>query len=115
LRANLGEMYVFASFRPIVDFLSAATTAVVLVAGAYLYSGASLSLGTLVAFISLVAMFYSPVQDIAEKYTMLQSAMAGAERIFSLLDTDERISDDSALAQAPEVLGRIEFHDVHFS
>jgi ATP-binding cassette subfamily B protein len=53
----------------------------------------SLSLGALIAFIYLVRMFFSPVADIAEKYTLLQSAMAGGERVFRLLDTEEGIPD----------------------
>jgi ATP-binding cassette subfamily B protein len=103
----------------------------------------SLSLGVLVAFINLVGLFYSPVMDIAEKYTLLQSAMAGGERVFALLDTDERIPDTGTRAieepgesenGAPSsggrngrsgrnggwgakslVRGRVEFRDVSFS
>lgn len=115
LDANLGEMYVFATFRPLVDFFSAFTTAVVIAAGAYLYANASLTLGGLIAFISLVAMFYSPVQDIAEKYTLLQSAMAGAERIFTLLDTDERIPDVLPSGEFSYIRGHVAFHSVSFS
>ena len=115
LAANIGEMYVFASFRPLIDFLSAVTTAVVIGAGAYFYLGSSISLGVLIAFINLVAMFYSPVQDISEKYTMLQSAMAGAERIFKLLDTDERIPDLPKSERPSPIAGRIEFKSVRFA
>ena len=115
LDANLGEMFVFATFRPLIDFLSALTTAVVIIAGAYFFLGSSITLGILIAFINLVAMFYAPVQDISEKYTMLQSAMAGSERIFKLLDTDESIPDKAALAQPNRVGGRIEFDSVRFS
>jgi ATP-binding cassette subfamily B protein len=93
LKANLAEMYVYAIFRPIIDFLSVLTTAVVIAIGANFVLNLSLSLGVLVAFINLVGLFYSPVMDIAEKYTLLQSAMAGGERVFALLDTDERIPD----------------------
>ncbi|MDR1586600.1 MAG: ABC transporter ATP-binding protein/permease, partial [Treponema sp.] len=93
LKANLAEMYVYAIFRPIIDFLSVLTTAVVIAVGANFVLKLSLSLGVLVAFINLVGLFYAPVMDIAEKYTLLQSAMAGGERVFALLDTDERIPD----------------------
>ncbi|MDR0403619.1 MAG: ABC transporter ATP-binding protein/permease [Treponema sp.] len=94
LDANLAEMYVYAIFRPIIDFLSVLTTAVVIAVGANFVLNLSLSLGVLVAFINLVGLFYSPVMDIAEKYTLLQSAMAGGERVFALLDTEERIPDN---------------------
>ena len=93
LKANLAEMFVYATFRPIIDFLSALTTAAVIAAGANFVLNLSLSLGVLIAFINLVALFYSPVMDIAEKYTLLQSAMAGGERVFALLDTEEKIPD----------------------
>ncbi len=115
LDANLGEMFVYATFRPIVDFLSALSMAVVIFAGAWLFLGASASIGVIIAFVNLVQMFYSPVQDISEKYTLLQSAMAGGERVFSLMDADERIPDTSRRAFPEQVAGRIEFENVHFS
>ncbi|MDR2447779.1 MAG: ABC transporter ATP-binding protein/permease [Treponema sp.] len=93
LRANLGEMYVYATFRPVVEWFSVVTTAVVIVMGGVFVLNLSLSLGVLIAFISLVGMFYNPITDIAEKFTLLQSAMAGGERVFKLLDTDEAIPD----------------------
>ncbi|MDR2048477.1 MAG: ABC transporter ATP-binding protein/permease, partial [Treponema sp.] len=122
LKANLAEMYVYAIFRPIIDFLSVLTTAVVIAVGANFVLNLSLSLGVLVAFINLVGLFYSPVMDIAEKYTLLQSAMAGGERVFALLDTDERIPDtgtrnieEPGRGVKSLVRGRVEFKDVSFS
>ena len=115
LRGNLGEMYVFATFRPIVEWFSILTTAVIIVAGSVMVLNLTLSLGVLIAFISLIGMFYSPVMDIAEKYTLLQSAMAGGERVFTLLDTDERIGDSGVRRIEGLVRGHIEFRDVHFS
>ncbi|MFA6507255.1 MAG: ABC transporter ATP-binding protein [Treponemataceae bacterium] len=115
LDANLAEMYVFASFRPLVDFLSALTTAVVIGTGAYFYLSSMITLGVLIAFVSLIAMFYAPVQDISEKYTMLQSAMAGSERIFKLLDTNEQITDATNPVPMETIRGHIEFKSVRFS
>jgi ATP-binding cassette subfamily B protein len=115
LDANLGEMYVFATFRPIVEFLSTVTTAAVIVAGAAMVLDLSLSLGVLIAFINLVGMFYSPVMDIAEKYTLLQSAMAGGERVFKLLDTEQGIADGGSRSVEGRVRGHIEFDNVRFS
>jgi ATP-binding cassette subfamily B protein len=114
LSANLGEMYVYATFRPIVEWLSVLTTAAIIVAGAYFILNLSLSLGVLIAFINLVGMFYNPISDIAEKYTLLQSAMAGAERVFNLLDADERIPDQGT-RRIQEIKGQIRFENVHFS
>jgi len=120
LNANLGEMYVFATFRPLVEWFSTLTTAVIIVAGSVMFLNLTLSLGVLIAFINLIGMFYSPVTDIAEKYTLLQSAMAGGERVFNLLDADERIPDaakDPAMGSSgnPAFRGHIDFRDVHFS
>ncbi|MDR3333388.1 MAG: ABC transporter ATP-binding protein/permease [Treponema sp.] len=113
LDANLGEMYVFATFRPIVELLSIITVAVIIAVGSNLVLGLSLSLGVLIAFINLTGMFYGPVMDIAEKYTLLQSAMAGGERVFKLLDTDALIGDQGT--HQVEVRGHIAFEDVYFS
>ncbi|MDR2759980.1 MAG: ATP-binding cassette domain-containing protein, partial [Spirochaetaceae bacterium] len=115
LKANLEEMYVFAIFRPLIDFLATVTTATVIVVGASMVLSLSLSLGVLIAFINLVAMFYSPVMDIAEKYTLLQSAMAGGERVFKLLDTNEAIPDQGKKPVEGMVRGHIEFEKVCFS
>ena len=93
LNANLGEMYVFATFRPLVEWFSTITMAAVLVIGSKMMLSLSISLGTLIAFINLVQMFFQPVTDIAEKYTMLQSAMAGGEKVFKLMDTEEMIKE----------------------
>jgi len=115
LRAKLGEMYVFAIFRPLVEWFATFTTAVILVAAAVMALNLSLSLGVIIAFINLIGMFYSPVMDIAEKYTLLQSAMAGGERVFKLLDTDAGIDDRGARGVEGRIRGHIQFRDVHFS
>jgi ATP-binding cassette subfamily B protein len=121
LRANMAEMYVYATFRPMIDFLSTLTAAVVIAVGASLVLKLSLSLGVLIAFINLVALFYSPVMDIAEKYTLLQSAMAGGERVFALLDTEEAIPNtgkrriEGGLPARSLLEGRIVFSHVSFA
>ena len=115
MKANLGEMHVFATFRPAVDFLATFTTAIALCAGAWLYLSRSISLGTLIAFVNLIGMFYSPIKDLAEKYIMLQSAMAGGERIFTLLDAEEMILDAPKVEMPARIRGHIEFDKVWFA
>jgi ATP-binding cassette subfamily B protein len=115
LDANLGEMYVFATFRPVVEWFATFTAAVVIVVGSKMVLSLSLSLGVLIAFINLVQMFYAPVMDIAEKYTLLQSAMAGGERVFRLLDTEERIPDTGTHSVEGTVRGHVEFDRVRFA
>jgi ATP-binding cassette subfamily B protein len=115
LDANIQEMFVFATFRPIVEWFATFTTAVIIAVGANMVLDLSLSMGVLIAFINLMAMFYGPVTDIAEKYTLLQSAMAGGERVFKLLDTDNRIPDEGKHAIQGTVRGHIEFENVRFA
>jgi len=115
LKASLGEMYVYATFRPLADFFASVTVAVVLWLGARLVAADTLSLGTMIAFVNLVRMFYSPVMDIADKYTVLQSAMAGGERVFALLDERETIPDRASLPMPDRTAGRIEFDHVWFA
>jgi ATP-binding cassette subfamily B protein len=115
MSANLGEMYVFATFRPLVDFFSTLTVSAVIVTGSNMVFNLSLSLGSLIAFINLVSMFYQPLMDITEKYTLLQSAMAGGERVFALLDTEEHIPDRGKRSVEGSIRGDIVFEKVNFS
>jgi len=115
MKANLGEMYVFATFRPLVDFFSSTSMAVIIYYGSGMYRSQLISLGTLIAFVNLIRMFYSPVQDMAEKYTLLQSAMAGGERVFKLLDADDSIPDEPKRAIPAKIEGAIEFDHVSFA
>lgn len=115
LHANLGEMYVFATFRPLVEWFGTFTTAAIIIVGSNFALSLSLSLGVLIAFISLAGMFFNPLMDIAEKYTLLQSAMAGGERVFKLLDTNEHISNEGRHSIEGIVRGHIEFDNARFS
>lgn len=115
LNANLGEMYVFATFRPLIEFFSSTSVAVILWFGAGLHGRNLITLGTLIAFVNLIRMFYSPLQDISEKYTILQSAMAGGERVFKLLDSDDRVPDEPRVGMPDFVRGHIEFRNVWFA
>ncbi|MCX7656506.1 MAG: ABC transporter ATP-binding protein/permease [Treponemataceae bacterium] len=123
LAAGMNEMYVYATFRPLIDFLAQTALAVILFFGSQWINGEILSVGTLVAFISLINMFFMPVQDLAEKYTLLQQAMAGGERVFTLMDVNEHIPDTGHIRlcteQTPltrlQCKGKIEFRHVQFS
>lgn len=113
-KANLSELYVFAFFRPLMNLFTSVTLGVIIYFGGASVLKGSLSLGVLIAFISLVQKFYRPILDFAEKFTILQSAMAGGERVFSLLDQNDTI-DDSGLEKPGEVRGELEFKNVSFS
>ncbi|MDR2617298.1 MAG: ABC transporter ATP-binding protein/permease [Treponema sp.] len=115
LNANLGEMYVFATFRPLVEWFATLAVSIVIVAGSVMVLHLSVSLGVLIAFINLIGLFFNPLMDIAEKYTLLQSAMAGGEWVFTLMDTKEQIPDKGVRRIEGAVRGHIEFDDVRFA
>lgn len=115
LDANLMEMRVFAVFRPVIDLLQSISVALIIYAGSRFLLRQELSLGILIAFINLIRQFFRPVMDISEKYTILQSAMAGSERVFSLLDEEDRIPDTGTKPLPRTEGGRVEFRNVNFS
>lgn len=114
-KANIGEMYLFAVFRPLIDLLSSISMVVIIISGGLLYLNYAISLGVLIAFINLIRMFYSPVMDISEKYTILQSAMAGGERVFKLLDEKNIIPNTGEHLLPATLKGKIEFKNVSFA
>jgi len=116
MKANLGEMYIFAVFRPLVDLLSTISVAIVIFFGARFYFQASVSLGILIAFINLIRKFYEPVMDMSEKFTILQSALAGSERVFGVLDVNELIPESTTTpVDISGIKGAIRFDKVGFS
>ena len=74
-----------------------------------------LTYGQLVAFILAAQRFYRPIQDLSEKYNVLQSAMASSERVFALLDTSEEIPESEYAADLSDLKGNIEFKNVWFA
>ncbi len=115
LRANLSELYIFAFFRPLMNLFTSVTVGIVIYFGGKSVLHHTLSLGVLIAFISLIQKFYRPILDFAEKFTILQSAMAGGERIFSLLDENDTLEDSGRDTITGEAAGKLEFRDVSFS
>ncbi len=114
LDANLSEVKVMAYFRPLIDMFTSISVGVVLYFGAGMSLNEAVSLGVLIAFINLVGRFYHPIQDISEKFTVLQSAMAGGERVFDLLDTNDTIGEPVKAVPLSAARGRIDFEQVTF-
>ncbi len=112
-QANLGQMYVFATFRPIIDLLSSTSIAVIIYFGAHFLLSGLVSLGVLIAFVNLIRRFYQPVMSISEQFTIVQSAMAGSERVFEMLDHTDRVPDHGTVRR--EVTGRVSFDHVWFA
>ncbi len=84
---GMQQIHVLALFLPVIDFLGVLALAIVIYYGGGNALTGSISLGVLVAFISYMRMFFRPIRDLAEKYNVLQNAMASAERLFVILDT----------------------------
>lgn len=87
LDAHLRSITVYALYFPVIEFLTTLALASLLVTAGFQVGGGALSVGTVAAFLQLVRRFFQPLQDLSEKYNILQAAMAASERIFSLLDT----------------------------
>lgn len=114
MQASLSEMYVFAVFRPLVDLLSSISLAVIVFFGARFLSIGVVSLGILIAFIDLAKRFYQQLMDISDRFVILQSAMAGSERVFEMLDVEDRIEDHGQRLLPEPVHGAVEFDSVSF-
>jgi ATP-binding cassette subfamily B multidrug efflux pump len=112
--ANMKQIKIYALFVPLIEILSSGAIGLLLWYGGGKVIQETISLGALVAFLSYIRMFFQPIRDLSEKYNILQSAMASLERIFSLLDQDEKISEPLSLKKW-EIKGNIEFHNVSFS
>jgi ATP-binding cassette subfamily B protein len=115
---GMQQIHVLAIFMPLIEVLAVVSVALAIFYGGKQVIGGTLSLGALVAFISYIRMFFRPIRDMAEKYNILQNAMASAERIFLILDSRDRLPGPAApKAGDGEDLQRIEairFENVSF-
>lgn len=102
-------------FYPVVEFLAMLALALLLAYGGYRVESGTLTLGVLVAFFQYSMRFFRPIQDLSEKYNLLQSAMAAAERIFALLDTPTAIGTPPRPEPFPAGPAEIEFDGVWFA
>lgn len=114
-RANYREMMVFAIFRPAIYMLSVLALVIIIWVGGSSYFSGIISIGTLYIFIQYIGSFFEPIQEIAEQFSTLQSAMASAEKIFTILDEEIVVVNPETPLDLPEVKGRIEFKNVWFA
>jgi ATP-binding cassette subfamily B protein len=105
----------FALFYPAVEFLSVATITLIYWSGGNRVLSGGLSLGVLTAFTMYATRFFRPIQDLSEKFNILQSAMAASERIFKLLDEPITIDSAAQCVRLESPRGEIEFRNVWFS
>ena len=113
--ANVGAESLTAAFAPTMDVISAVGIAVVLAYGGYLARLELVSIGVIVAFLQYVRRFFEPVQSISMMWTQVQSAIAGAERIFELLDEAPRVRDAGDARPLAITAGRVELARVSFA
>jgi len=104
-----------AVFFPIIEIFSALSIGLVLWYGGLLLGVDGLRPGVIVAFIQYLQRMYQPIRDLAEKYNIMQAAMASSERIFTTLDTAETIKNPARPKTAQEARGAVEFKDVWLS
>ncbi len=102
-------------FYPVVEFISMLALAGILTYGGFRVQSGRLSLGVVAAFLQYGLRFFRPIQDLSEKYNILQSAMASSERIFKLLDTAPRIVAPASPVATPAAVAPIEFDHVWFA
>ena len=112
--ANVQAQTLTSAFTPALDILSTVALAMVLGYGGWSVLRGAATVGLVVAFMSYVQRFYRPIRMLSALWTQLQSALAGAERIFELLDTKPDIVDAPGAETLPPAEGRVVFDHVHF-
>ena len=113
-QANWREVMTFAIFRPSIYLVSVFAMMIVIGTGSYSVLNQTLSLGTLFIFISYISSFFDPIQELAEQFGTLQSSLASAEKIFSVLDETPDIVKPEHPVEVT-IRGRIEFRHVWFA
>lgn len=112
--ANWREVMTFAIFRPTIYLVSVLAMILIIGTGSASVLDGTLSLGTLFIFITYISSFFEPIQELAEQFGTLQSSLASAEKIFSILDEQPEIVSP-AVPREVHIRGRIEFRHVWFA
>ncbi len=116
LEAHLRSITYYALFFPVIELFTAVALALIIWWGGGSILEGTVTVGVVAAFIQYARRFFRPIQDLSEKYNLLQGAMASSERIFKLLDREGEISDPAEPRPLPTTtLGEIEFRDVWFA
>ncbi|MDZ7778356.1 MAG: ABC transporter ATP-binding protein [Gemmatimonadota bacterium] len=116
MQAHLRSITYYALFFPIIELFTAIALALIIWYGGLRILDGVVTVGIVAAFLQYARRFFRPIQDLSEKYNLLQSAMASSERVFKLLDEPIEIGDPEDPADfPPDARGRIEFEDVWFA
>ncbi|MDX1418535.1 MAG: ABC transporter ATP-binding protein [Rubricoccaceae bacterium] len=114
-QAQIRTVFYFALFWPVVDLLASGALGLVIWYGGTEAMREALTVGTLIAFIQYVRLFFEPVRNLSDQLNTLQGAFAASERIFDLLDTDTALEEKAEPTPMPQCAGRIEFRNVWFA
>ncbi len=114
-KAGFREMMIFGIFRPLIYFASIVATAIILGGGSSQVLSGAISIGTLYMFTQYISQLFQPIQELAEMFTTLQSAIASAEKIFTLMDVQPIVKEKENPVKPDEIKGRIEFDHVWFA
>jgi ATP-binding cassette, subfamily B, multidrug efflux pump len=114
-QASMNEVKTFGLFRPMIEMVSSLSIALLIWFGGTFVLKGTIQFGLLYAFINYVALLFQPINDLAEKYNILQSSMAASERIFMILDTP--VEEDTGVLDMDSTVavGDIEFRNVWFA
>lgn len=116
LAAHLRSITYYALFFPVVQVFTSVALALIVWHGGGRYVQGAVTIGVLAAFLDYARRFFRPIQDLSDKYNLLQGAMASSERVFRLLDREPAIGDPaSPLAFPPDAPGEIRFENVWFA
>lgn len=114
-KANLRETMVFAIFRPSIYLVSVLSLIIVILSGSNAVFDGIISLGTLFIFMQYIGSFFDPIQELAEQFGTLQSALASGEKVFSVLDEQPLIVQQGNPVLLENIKGKIEFNHVWFA
>ncbi len=118
MEAYKDSILAYGLFYPTVELLGVVAVAIILYLSGGMTLKGTVTVGTAIAFIQYSQRFFRPIQDLSDKYNILQAAMASSERIFKLLDAPVTITDPAGAERAvplPKPQGRVEFHEVSFA
>lgn len=114
LHKTLYQIKIFGIFMPLIEVMSAVSIGLIIWYGGGEIIQEKMTLGILVAFLSYMRLFFQPLRELSQKYSIVQSAMASTERIFQLLDTETALPVENYPRQPQSVRGEIDFANVSF-
>ena len=113
--AHIKTILYFALLWPTIDLIATGALGLIIWYGGTEAMREAVTIGTLIAFIQYVRLFFEPVRNLSDQFNTLQGAMAASERVFDLLDTDMELPEKDSPTPMPECIGRIEFRNVSFA